>query len=127
MKNRLDRPTRPDPLAEGTAPSFDLDALAAELLEEPAAGRSGRSAVTLVSHPGLTLVLTALKKDGVLAEHRARGPVAITCVRGRVRVGAETGAEELVPGCTIAFPADALHSVRAEEDSAFLIALGTTA
>lgn len=130
MKTELDRPTRPDPLAPGAAPSFDLGALASELLEESASSGSGRSAVTLISHPGLTLVLTALDAGSALAEHRAPGPVAIHCIRGRIVVGAgagdQGGGETLGPGCTIAFPPDALHSVHAEEDSAFLIALGTT-
>lgn len=124
MRTTLDRPIRPDPLEAGTAPAFDLQALAGELLEEPAARTSGRSAVSLVAHPGLRMVLTALKAGGVVDEHRARGPVAVTCVQGRIVLETEAGEEELPPGGTIAFPPDALHSVRAEEDSAFLIVLG---
>lgn len=126
MKTTLDRPTRPDPLDTGAAPTFDLSALAEELLAEPAAQRSGRSAVTLVSHPGLTVLLTALEEGGTLDEHRARGPVAITCVVGRVTFAAEGGEHELSAGCTIAFPPEALHSVRAAEDSAILIVLGSS-
>lgn len=127
MKTDLDRPTRPDPLDAGAAPSFDLTALADELLAEPAAERSGKSAVTLVSHPGLTVLLTALKKGGTLEEHRARGPVAVTCVMGRVTFTAQGGEQEITAGCTIAFPPEALHSVHAAEDSAILIILGTSA
>lgn len=126
MKTALDRPTRPDPLESGAAPAFDLTALAQELLDEPAAERSGRSAVTLVSHPGLTVLLTALRKGGTLDEHRARGPVAVTCVLGRVTFAAEGGEKQLPAGCTIAFPPEALHSVRAAEDSAILIVLGSS-
>ncbi|MFP3947713.1 MAG: cupin [Longimicrobiales bacterium] len=126
MKTELDRPTRPDPLEAGAAPAFDLAALADELLDEAAAGRSGRSAVTLVAHAGLTVLLTALRKGGTLDEHRARGPVAVTCVKGRVTFGLEGGEEDLPTGCTIAFPPDALHSVRAAEDSAILIILGSS-
>ena len=126
MKTTLDRPTRPDPLDTGTAPTFDLTALARELLDEPAARRSGRSAVTLISHPGLTVLLTALSEGGTLDEHRARGPVAITCVSGRVTFAAEEGEQEVPAGCTIAFPPEVLHSVRATEDSAILIVLGSS-
>lgn len=124
MKTHLDRPTRPDPLEPGPAPAFDLPALARELLDEPAARKSGRSAVSLVAHPGLRIVLTALKADGVVDEHRAAGPVAVTCVEGRIVMATEAGDEKLAPGGTIAFPPDALHSVRAVEDSAFVIVLG---
>ena len=124
MKTTLDRPTRPHPLEPGTAPSFDLAALGRELLEEPAARKSGRSAVSLVAHPGLRMVLTALKAGRVVDEHRASGPTAVTCVQGRIVLDTEGGEEELAAGGTIAFPPDALHSVRAKEDSAFLIVLG---
>lgn len=124
MKTTLNRPTRPDALEPGTSSSFDLEALAEELLAEPEARDSGRSAVTLVSHPGLTVLLTALKKGGSLAEHKAPGPTAITCVRGRVTFDTENGEEELPAGSTIAFPPKELHSVRAREDSAILIVIG---
>lgn len=124
VKTTLNRPTRPDPLEPGSSPSFDLRSLATELLAEPGVESSGRSAVTLVSHPGLTVLLTALKEGGSLAEHRAPGPTAITCVVGRVTFDTENGEEEVVAGSAIAFSPKELHSVRAKEDSAILIVIG---
>ena len=125
VKTTLDRPTRPDPLEAGTSPTFDLEALADELLAEPVAERSGRSAVNLVRHAGLTVVLTALAEGGILGEHRAPGPAAITCVRGQVTFTTDRGAQELARGSTITFPTGEPHSVRAREDSALLLVIGS--
>jgi quercetin dioxygenase-like cupin family protein len=80
-----------------------------------------REAVSLVKDYGLNLMLMLLKAGAHLHEHRAKGPIAIQVISGRVRITAASAAHELAAGAILALDRDIAHSVEALESSALLL------
>jgi len=114
-----------DPSSE-TVASFALTAMAQELMADEVFERSGRVARTLARSDDMTAVLTVMKKDCEMHEHAAPGPVTVTVLSGNVTFTFD-GRHDDVPlseGGSVVFSKDAAHSVRAREDSAFLIVIG---
>jgi quercetin dioxygenase-like cupin family protein len=97
------------------------------LHEEPAWRSGSRNAITLVKEPGIRVVLTALRKDATLAEHRAPGPLTLHLLSGAVRVGAAGQALDLEPGDVVALSPGMAHDVQARVDSVFLLTIALTA
>ena len=96
-----------------------IDALLAQSDEH-----SAKHAETVVSGPGLTVTIIALRSGASLHEHAAAGDAVLIGLRGRVKVHGKTGGStELRPGQLVALGAGNRHNARAEEDSAFLLVL----
>ncbi|MFC5187564.1 LuxR family transcriptional regulator [Actinomadura harenae] len=99
-----------------------LTALARELLGRAREASSGRSAETV--HGGherpLRQTLIALRAGARLDDHENPGDATLHVLTGRVRLVAGRDAWDGTPGDLLIIP-DAVHSVEAEEDSAFLL------
>ncbi|WP_278262673.1 cupin domain-containing protein [Nocardia sp. AG03] len=75
----------------------------------------------LLAGPGITLVRLSFRAGQVLDEHRAPGPILISCVSGvidlDVTAGGATEAHRLEPGATIYLAAGDPHRLEARADA----------
>lgn len=119
-------PYQPVVLSSGIAESFDLDAMAKELMDDAVFERSGRVARTLARGDDMTAVLTVMQKGRELHEHSAPGPVTVTVLSGRLVFSFDASRDDdvLSRGSALVFSKDFAHTVKAEEDSAFLMVIG---
>ena len=82
-----------------------------------------RNAITLTKRAGLTLVLTALRRGAVLAEHRAPWPATLHVLSGRMVLWAGDRSIDLGPGDVVTMEAGLSHAGEAQEDTVFLLTL----
>jgi quercetin dioxygenase-like cupin family protein len=117
---------RPIELAPDTFHGWQLDAIIDELLASDPTSREGKSARTLVKSPALTVVLTALRAEQELHEHKAPGAVMVVPLRGEVvfRHGDDATVVGVGKQQVLAMGPGQAHSVKAETDSAFLLVIG---
>jgi quercetin dioxygenase-like cupin family protein len=66
----------------------------------------------------LRLVMPAGK---TIAEHKAKGEIAVQCIEGRVQFAAMNKTVELTSGTMLYLAAAELHALRAVEDSSLLV------
>ncbi|MFB7878374.1 MULTISPECIES: cupin domain-containing protein [unclassified Nocardia] len=75
----------------------------------------------LLAGPGITLVRLSFRQGQVLDEHRAPGPILISCVSGvidlDVTAGGAVEAHRLEPGATIYLAAGDPHRLEARADA----------
>jgi quercetin dioxygenase-like cupin family protein len=84
---------------------------------------SDRMAKTLVKQGTFTVVLTLMKTGTVLKEHKAEGNVSIHVLRGRIRVNVDQNTEEIEEGQMMVLNRDVRHSIKALDETAFLISI----
>ncbi len=85
--------------------------------------QAGRNSKTLIKHPDLRVVLTAVKARAYLHEHRAAGSISVQTLKGHIRMH--------IPGRTFDLPAGRMlmleeavpHDVEALKDSAYLLTI----
>jgi quercetin dioxygenase-like cupin family protein len=80
-----------------------------------------RLAVSLVKDRALIVLLMVLKKGARLAEHHAKGPIAIHVLSGIMRFTAASQASELRSGSIIALDREVVHALEALEETAILL------
>jgi quercetin dioxygenase-like cupin family protein len=112
---------RPDQMADTLLGRFTLDQEIARF--PPGEDASGRRAETLVKTDRLRVVLVTLRAGSALQEHTARAPITIQALRGRLVATVAGHDYGLAPGELIALDADVPHSVRADEEGAFLLTM----
>ncbi|HLS76356.1 MAG TPA: cupin domain-containing protein [Nocardia sp.] len=87
----------------------------------------GPSARRLLAGPGLTLVGFSFRAGQVLDEHKAPGPILVSCVSGRIDLevtgGEAQGAHRLEPGSTVYIAGGDPHRLTALEDSVVHVTL----
>ena len=107
--------------------TFDLPAILADMKQEPTWRTARRNAVTLLKQPGLRVVLVALQGGAELASHQTDSPITVQALEGRVAI--RVGADEVVlsPGQLLTLRPGLEHTVRAQNESAFLLALASAA
>lgn len=111
----------PGPL-ESPVLSFDLNGEIAQLQSENA-WQGGRNSKTLVKHPDFRVVLTVLKSNVRLPEHKAAGRISIETIAGHIRMHVQEEAIDLPAGHMLALERAVPHDVEALEDSAFLLTI----
>ncbi|MFZ0737948.1 MAG: hypothetical protein WBL70_03980 [Candidatus Acidiferrales bacterium] len=111
----------PGPL-ESPVLSFDLNAEIAHLREENA-WQGGRNSKTLVKHPDFRVVLTVLKSNARLHEHRAAGRISVQAIAGHIRMHVQEKTIDMPAGHMLALERALPHDVEALEDSAFLLTI----
>ena len=126
MSQAYTRPFRPTELTTFTALSFSLPAMAKQLMTEAAFQQAGRNALTLARGNDITVVLMVLKAHSTLQEHTAPGPIIVTTLSGHLEFSTAMQPESLVlyAGEVAVCGAQLAHSVKALEDSAFLLVIG---
>jgi quercetin dioxygenase-like cupin family protein len=115
------RRPHPQPMA-GTFLEFDLTRELEQLSAEPE-WRNGQNAKTLVKYDDLRVVLTALKAQARLPEHKTDGRISIQAVAGHIHVHAQGRTFDLRAGGLVALDRGVPHDVEALEDSAFLLTI----
>ncbi len=126
MKQAYERPFWPTKITNSTAASFPLLSMANQLMGEDVVERTGRNALSLVRGSDLTVVLMVLKDQAVLHEHIAPGPITVTALSGHLEFSVATESKPLGlrTGEAAVCAAHLPHSVKALEDSAFLLVIG---
>lgn len=126
MNRAYERPFRPLELTATTVTSFSLLDMATQLMAEDAFQHAGRNALTLARENHLTVVLMVLKAQSALHEHQAPGPITVTTLSGRLAFSTARQSEPLLlhTGDAAICGAHLAHSVKALEDSAFLVVIG---
>ena len=81
---------------------------------------SGRSAATVYKGPRLSHTIVALVAGGELSEHENPGEATVQVLMGRIEVLAGNDTWECRTGNLVVVP-QSRHSVRALDDSAFLL------
>lgn len=85
--------------------------------------QGGRNSKTLVKHPDLRIVLTAIQANHYVHEHHAAGSISVHTLAGHIRLH--------VPGRTLDLPAGRMvsleqalrHDVESLEDSTYLLTI----
>jgi len=111
----------PGPL-ESPMLSFDLYAESEQLRRENA-WEGGRNSKTLAKHPDFRVVLTVLRSNARLHEHRAAGRISVQAVEGHIRMHVQDKIFDLRAGHLLVLERALFHDVEALEDSAFLLTI----
>ena len=111
----------PGPL-ESPILSFDLNAEIERLRSENAL-QGGRNSKTLVKHPDFRVVLTVMKSNARLHEHKAAGRISVQAVAGHIRMNVQDQVFDLPAGHLLVLERALPHDVEALEDSAFLLTI----
>jgi quercetin dioxygenase-like cupin family protein len=109
-----------------TDPLIEVD-LAAELKALRASDSyqaADHAAKMIAKHPGIRVLLMALKPGGKVHEHHADGAITVQGVDGHVEFTVGGRAVALTRGRLLTVAAGVPHSVIGVEESAFLLTLG---
>ena len=127
MTNPVERPSRsgavrtPGPLGNPML-TFDLNAEVKRLREENS-WHGGRDSKTLVKNEDFRIVLTVLKANALLHEHKATGRISVQVLSGHIQMHVQDKVFELPAGHLLALDRAVPHDVKALEDSAFLLTI----
>ena len=126
MKQAYERPFRPTEITDSTVAFFPLLSMVNKLMTEDVLENTGRNSLSLVHGNDLTVVLIVLKDQAVLHEHIAPSPITVTALSGHLEFSATTESNpvRLRTGEAAVCAAHLPHSVKALEDSAFLLVIG---
>jgi quercetin dioxygenase-like cupin family protein len=118
--------SQPLEITPDTFHGWQLDGVIDELLASDPTSREGKSARTLVKTPALTVVLTVLRAQQTLHEHRAPGPAVVVPLRGEVvfQHGDQSTTVGVGEQRVLAMGPGQAHAVQARTDAAFLLVLG---
>jgi quercetin dioxygenase-like cupin family protein len=98
----------------------ELDALQASDSYQTA----DHAARTIAKHPGIRVVLIALKPGGQIHEHHADSAITVQGVQGRVEFRVGEPKAELVPGVLLTVAAGRPHSVVGVDQCALILTIG---
>ena len=127
MTNTAERPSRsgavrtPGPLGNPML-TFDLNGEIKRLREENS-WQGGRDSKTLVKNQDFRIVLTVLKANALLHEHKATGRISIQVLSGHIQMHVQDKVFDLPAGHLLALDRAVPHDVKALEDSAFLLTI----
>ena len=80
-----------------------------------------RLATSLVKDGPLNILLMVFKKGARLAEHRAKGPIAVQVLSGAIRFTAANQSQGLSAGSIVALDREVVHAVEALDESVVLL------
>ncbi len=106
----------------GPSLEFDLSEQIG-LLRNEEAYQHGRTSKTLVKHPDLRIVLTALKAGQHIQEHKAAGRISVQTVTGHIRMHLPDRTVDLPAGRMLVLDREMPHDVEALEESSFLLTM----
>ena len=105
--------------------TFDFPAILADMKQEPTWRTARRNAVTLLKQPIFRIVLVALQAGAEVASHQTDSPVTVQAIEGRLAVRVDADEYVLGAGQLLTLRPGLRHSVRAQDDSAFLLTLAS--
>jgi quercetin dioxygenase-like cupin family protein len=113
----IDRPVSGDVL------KFSLGAERKLVNDRAVLESHGRNARTLLKERHLRVTLVMVKAGGLIAKHRAAGPITVQVLEGDIRFRAAGKEHRLNPGDLLAVAAGVEHDVSSEGGGAFLLTL----
>jgi quercetin dioxygenase-like cupin family protein len=116
---------RPEGERELDAPmiTMDLPRLMTQIKEEQAYKTGDRTAITIFKSTGMRIVLVALHKGTEMKTHTAPGVISVQVLEGEITFSTEQTSADTSAGQMLALHAGIPHSVKAKEDSIFLLTL----
>jgi len=127
MENKANEatPQRPegDRVLNAALVAMDLPRSIEQLKSETTWRESDRNSITLFKSDVMRIVLIGLHAGAELPTHTANGIISVQVVHGKVSFTADPQTESLSKGQMIALQPAIPHSVRAEEESFFLLTL----
>lgn len=105
--------------------TLDLPAILGGLKQEPTWRTAKRNAMTLVKQPIFRVVLVALQAEAEIGEHETEGPITVHVLEGRVAIRVDGEDLVLGTGQLLILRSGLRHTMRAQEDAAFLLTLTT--
>ena len=78
---------------------------------------------TLIRSPAAELIRMVVPAGKQLKEHRAPGEIVVHCLEGRIEFTSMGRTQELTSGQLLLLPPGEPHSVRAIDDSSFLLTI----
>jgi len=126
MNPAFERPFRPVEINDSIARSFPLLSMADQLMSEEVIEHTGKNSLTLARGSNMTVVLLVLRDQAVLHEHKAPGPITVTSLKGHIEFSTEGQSVpfSLRAGEAAVCAPHLPHSVKALEDSVFLLMIG---
>ena len=120
-------PQRPegDRLIDAALVNIDLPSIMKELKEETSWKDGRRNAITVFKTDALRIVLIALHKDSEMARHVADGIISVQVLNGRIKFLTDQKTIELNEGQMLALHEQIPHSVKALQESFFLLTLAS--
>jgi quercetin dioxygenase-like cupin family protein len=103
--------------------TMDLPRLMIQIKEEQAYKNGDRSAITIFKSTGMRIVLVALHKGTEMKTHTAPGVISVQVLEGEITFSAKEKSVERSAGQMLALHAGIPHSVKANENSIFLLTL----
>ncbi|HLH76003.1 MAG TPA: hypothetical protein VKV28_04265 [Candidatus Binataceae bacterium] len=100
---------------------LDLAAEVARLKQQPQWDATDRHALSLVKDAGLNVMLLVLKRGAHMAEHHAKGPIALHVLEGCIRFSANGQSVQATAGKLLALDRQVPHGVEAVEESTLLL------
>jgi quercetin dioxygenase-like cupin family protein len=102
--------------------TFDLNGEIKRLREENS-WQGGRDSETLVKNEDFRILLTVLKANALLHEHKATGRISVHVLSGHIQMHVQDKVFDLPAGNLLALDRAVPHDVKALEDSAFLLTI----
>lgn len=117
------RDTRRERLDEDRAHVFGLRDYVRALRGERSYSENGHNGVILVKTPDFRMLVEVVAAGDGLATHVVRGPATIHVLEGLLELETTSGSFRVSAGDMAVLPRDEPRSVKALEESAFLLAL----
>lgn len=105
---------------------FDLDEERQHTVDAGAEERGGPSARTLLREGPLRMTLIVLGEHGMIAEHKADGPITVQPLEGTLRFTLSGSDHDLRPGQLLSVGAGVRHAVSSETGGTFLLTVAHT-
>ena len=106
--------------------SIDLPLYMSQIKEETSWKDGKRNAITVFKTNGLRIVLIALHEGSEMARHTADGIISVQVLEGKIQFNTDQQSVELDKGRMLALHERIPHSVKAIQETIFLLTLTTT-
>ena len=101
---------------------FDLTAQVDQLHRETT-WHTGQNARTLIKYDDFRVVLTTLRANAHMPEHKTDGRISVHVLSGHIRLNASGRTFDLLPGSLLALDQRVPHAIEALQESAFLLTI----
>jgi quercetin dioxygenase-like cupin family protein len=102
---------------------IDLNEFIRQIKSEPAWVQNDRNSVTVFKSDAMRIVLLGLRANAELKPHKAAGMISVQVLEGRIEFAIDGQSEVLMQGQMVALHEGIMHSVKAMEDSFFLLTM----
>ena len=128
IKNNEATDLRPDGdrLLDAPLVSMDIPEFIQQIKTETTWTNSDRNAITVFKTNGLRIVLVALHENAVMKKHTAAGIISVQVLEGEINFSTDKQSLVMKTGQIIALHKEIPHSVKAIQESVFLLTLTTS-